>query len=206
MYLKTLLFELREQAKVKRQFYPCSSFRKADHALMKAYKGMNPYMISKGYLQEVGASNLYQYGETPLTTMHQIVKECGLGERDTVIEMGAGRGRAALFLAEYVGCKVIAYEQIPLFVEKMVPSKNLTMLAKDMMDANLSLATAIFLYGTMLEDEAIGPLIERFPKGVKVITVSYPLSDYRSCFETKKQFSGRFPWGETEVYLNERTC
>jgi len=204
-FLKTKFFEWREQRVVANYFYLDAEYRKKDEALLSAYKGQSPYRISKEYLIGRGAKEVHAYGETPLTTMALIAKECQLGIHDTIIEMGAGRGRGALFLAEYVGCKVIAYEQIPAFVEKMISSANLKMLSSDMFSANFSEATAIYLYGTMLEDPSILELTMKFPAGVKIITVSYPLDVYSQGFKTIKTFRGRFPWGKTEIYINERT-
>ncbi|NGX36991.1 MAG: hypothetical protein K1000chlam2_00137 [Chlamydiae bacterium] len=204
IYLKVQIFEWLEQRAVKKHFYGNKQFKKLDQALLAAYQGKNPYHISKSYLQKQGASNIYAYGETPLTTVGKIVEECGIGPEDTVIEMGAGRGRASLFLAVYVGCTVIAYERIPTFVERMVDVDGLEMLAENMFSADFSEATVIFLYGTMLSDEEILQLCEKFPKRAKILTVSYPLSDYSEEYRIEKTLSGRFPWGETEVYWNER--
>ena len=204
IFLRTLVFEWLEQRAVKRRFYATEPFKKLDQALLSAYQGQNPYLISKSYLLERGASNIHAYGETPLTTVDKIVQECGITSEDTVIEMGAGRGRAALFLAAYVGCKVIAYEQIPCFVEQMISVDRLEMRVENMFAADFSKATVIFLYGTMLSDEEIKNLCEKFPQRVKILTVSYPLSDYSDEYRIEKTFSGRFPWGKTEVYWNER--
>ncbi|NGX27148.1 MAG: hypothetical protein K940chlam6_01081, partial [Chlamydiae bacterium] len=201
---KTKLFEWREQKVVEKRFYENASFRVQDEALLAAYQNISPYQISKEYLIKNGAKNPYAYGETPLTTMAKIAKECDLGTKDTIIEMGAGRGRTSLFLAEYVGARVLAYEQISSFVEKMVPSKNLKIFAEDMFSADFAKATAIYLYGTMLEDSAIRMLTKKFPHKAKIITVSYPLNAYSENYSIKKTFSGRFPWGKTKVYWNER--
>ncbi|NGX59736.1 MAG: hypothetical protein KR126chlam3_00893 [Chlamydiae bacterium] len=203
-FFKTKLFEWLEQRKVEKSFYGNDRFRKQDQALLAAYRNENPYQISKQYMIRKGAENPYVYGETPLTTMAKIARECNLGPEDTVIEMGAGRGRAALFLAEYVGCHVIAYEWIPTFVKKMVSCKKLKMFAQDMFSADYSEATAIYLYGTMLEDPAIVQLIEKFPQNAKILTVSYPLNAYSAAYGIRKTLSGRFPWGKTEIYWNER--
>ncbi len=198
LYLKVKIYEWLEQRKVEKLFYHNQRFKERDRALLAAYRTKNPYRISKEFLK------VHSYGETPLTTMARIVDECGLSSDDLIIEMGAGRGRASLFLAEYVGCRVIAYEQIPTFVEKILPSPNLKILAQDMFSADFSKAAAIYLYGTMLTDEEIQKLCAIFPKGVKIITVSYPLSDYSEHYMIKKTFTGKFPWGKTEVYWNER--
>jgi len=207
LYCKTLLFEWKEQAFVRKNFYENARFKALDTALRKAYRWKNPYQISKKYLKTQKKKDIYTYGETPLSVMAKIVQECQLTSEDRVIEMGAGRGRGALFLAEYVGCQVEAFEIIPDFVENFkesVPSPKIKMKLEDMFSAPFSRATAIYLYGTMLEEEQIQALARNFPKSCKIITVSYPLSDYNDEYETKKSFSGIFPWGETQIYWNER--
>ena len=204
IFLRTLVFEWREQRIVKKRFYLNEQFKKCDQTLLNVYRENSPYQISKAYLAAQGAANVYAYGETPLTTVDKMVRECSITSEDTVIEMGAGRGRAALFLATYVGSKVIAYEQIPTFAEQIVDATRLEMRNEDMFAADFSKATVIFLYGTMLSDAEILRLCERFPKKVKILTVSYPLSDYHDEYRVEKTFLGRFPWGETEIYWNER--
>lgn len=204
-YLKTRLFEHREQRKVERLFYHHEAFRKKDRALLDAYRGENPYQISKQYLVEQGEKDPYQYGETPLTTVAAIADAFGIASSDLVIEMGAGRGRVALFLAEYIGCRVMAFETVPRFVEKMVDSEKVEVVHGDMFEAPFEGATAVFLYGTMLPDEAIKNVAAKIPAGVKVITVSYGLSSYDQGYQTTNIITGVFPWGKTEVYLNERS-
>lgn len=203
-YLKTLLFELFEQRRVKALFYSNQAYRVKDEALRRAYRGLSPFHICRDYLISKGETNPYQYGETPLTTLCHISKAFAIHSDETVIELGAGRGRAALFLAEWVGCRVIALECIPLFVRLMVPSVRIEVIQGEMRHAPFKKATTVFLYGTMLSEEEILELADLIPSGVQVITVSYPLSDYDQRYQTKKSTTGAFPWGKTEVYLNER--
>jgi precorrin-6B methylase 2 len=203
-FFKTKLFEWREQKEVESRFYRSLNFEAKDLELKQAYKNENPYRISKLFLKKRGAKDVHQYGETPLTTLALVVEHAKITPKDTVIEMGAGRGRGALFFAEYIGCKVIAYEQIPEFIEKSVYSPRIQWKQSDMLDADFSGATAVFLYGTMLEDEKIEKLAKKIPAGIKVITVSYPLNLYSENFQTITTFQGRFPWGETEIFISER--
>jgi len=198
LYFKVKVYEWLEQRKVQKFFYHHKPFKEVDLALLAAYKGKNPYRISREHLK------VHSYGETPITTMAHIAQQCEITQKDHVIEMGAGRGRTSLFLAEYIGCQVIAYEQIPDFVKKMPSSQRLKTQHQDMFSADFSEATAIYLYGTMLNDAEIITLCDRFPEGTKIITVSYSLSDYSRHYVTKKNLTGKFPWGETEVYWNER--
>lgn len=204
-YFKSRIFEHYEQKRVEKHFYSHSRFKEKDRALLAAYKGISPYEISREFLKSRGASNVHAYGETPLYTMEKMALMAEITSKDTVVELGAGRGRAALFLAEYFGCKVIAYEWIPIFCKKMVSSKNLQMVPRSMFEGDFSSATVIYLYGTMLEDEEIKQLVSRFPKRAKILTVSYPLNEYSPLYRTKKAETVRFPWGKTKAYVNERS-
>lgn len=206
-YLRSQVFEYLEQRRVEKRFYSHATFAAHDRHLRALYKGTSPYRISKEYLQARGGAQIHTYGETPLTTLHHIVQECGITSQDRCLEMGAGRGRAALFLAEYVGCQVKAYEQIPTFVEtfnREIHSGRLEMIQGDFFAADFSFATVIFLYGTLLSQKEIELLAASIPPKTKVISVSYSLAEYEKTFVVKKGFTGYFPWGETNIYWSEK--
>jgi hypothetical protein len=78
---------------------------------------------------------------------------------------------------------------------------------ENMLD-NFYEADFIYLYGSCLKDSDVLSLIQKF-KGIKkefkVISISYPLSDYdKKIFKTIKKFKVSFPWGDTFCYLNEK--
>lgn len=177
-----------------------------DMALLSKYFFRSPFLISKRFLQARGESNLYAYGETPLTTMALIARNCQITEGDFVIELGCGRGRACFWLNSFIGCKVKGIDYIPDFIRKAkeVGPSGATFECADFMQADLSEASVIYLYGTCLEDETIKALCKKFHKGTKIITVSYPLTDYSPEFEVIRSFPARFNWGETEIYLQKR--
>jgi hypothetical protein len=55
----------------------------------------------------------------------------------------------------------------------------------------------------------IETLIEKFKNlspGTKILTVSFPLSDYSSelLFQTEKVFNVNFNWGESRVFLQTK--
>ncbi len=189
-----------------RRFYSNQRYRELDQSLRKAYAWKNPYRICKEYLREAKAEEIHAYGETPITTMARIAKECAIGVRDLVVELGAGRGRAALFLAEYVGCAVKAYEQVPEFAHRLrnLKIERVEVVQGDFFQEKSFEADVIYLYGTMLSDREISHLAQHLPRSAKIITVSYSLEDYSGDYRVIKSFPGRFPWGETQVYLNER--
>ncbi len=199
---------------MRRFFYWHERFKEIDRKLFAAYSFKNPYQISRKHLQKQKAKEIHTYGETPLTTMRQIVQECGIRADDYIVEMGAGRGRTSFFLNEYVGCKVHAIERIPEFVNtaqtiaKSAGCKNIQFSCANMVEVDLkSQSTVVYLYGSALSDLEIEGLIHNFEQlspSTKIITVSYPLSDYSKKFATIKQFFAPFPWGMADVYLNQK--
>lgn len=196
------------------RYYRNLTFCKLDLSLLATYAFHSPFAISKRYLMEKGEKKVHAYGETPLTSLEEIVKECRITAKDTVFELGSGRGRTCFWLHCFVGCRVVGIEYVPLFVEraKMVCDRfkvpNIEFRLQDMTQLDTTGATVIYLYGTCLEDEVIERLVTKFktmPSGTKIITVSYPLTDYASKdFEVLKCFPVHYPWGTADVYLNIR--
>lgn len=195
-------------------YYPKLSFFKVDMTLLLTYLFNNPYVISKEFLKDQGEKNVYAYGETPLTTLDHIAKECQLSSSDTVYEVGSGRGRCCFWLNSFIKCNVVGIEYIPEFttrsneIKERFKLKNIQFLQQDMLKTNYSNATAIYLYGTTLDDNTIEQLIKQFDHtkpGTKIISISYPLTDYPTqSFELMKRFPVRFPWGTTDAYLQIR--
>ena len=135
-----------------------------------------------------------------------------LTANDQLLELGCGRGRGCFFLHALTGCQVTGVDHVPKFIDiglKMVKRyqmQGVHFLCQEMTQVDLSHATVIYLYGTCLEEGTIHPLIDSFkelPPSVKIITVSYPLSDYTDAFVTKAEITAQFPWGEGEVFLNQ---
>lgn len=199
--------------KVAFKYYSNFGFLKADLSLRLMYLFHNPFSISKRFLIAKGESNIYAYGETPLTTLEKIAKECRITKNDCVFELGCGRGRTCFWLNSFIGCKVVGIEMVPEFVEradrisKKLNISNVQFQLSDMCAADFHGATVFYLYGTCLEESTIHTLIEKFaqlPVGTKIITVSYPLTDYttKPYFEVMNCFTGTFAWGQTEIYLN----
>lgn len=202
-----------EYAKVVRRYYSNSMFRKIDIYLLRNYIQQNPYRICKKFLEDRGVDNVYTYGETPLTTLEKIVKECKVSSRDVFYELGSGRGRSCFWLRCFVKCRVIGVEYVPAFVK--IASKvvrhfgvdKIKFVYRDILDVDFSDATVIYFYGTSSETSFITKLIDKLkalPSGTKIITVSYPLTSYTAepIFEVVRTFTAQYTWGETEVYLH----
>lgn len=212
-------FESIEFAKVCCHYYRDPLFRKQDLSLFLYYFFKNPYKVSKKWLLDQQEEDLYQYGETPLTTLATIAQRSALTEKDVVYELGAGRFRGAFWLAHFIGCNVIGIEQIPFFVEKAreiqkdYQIQNLEIIQGDFLKQRYEKGSAIYLYGTCLDDKTIRLLVKKFiselSSGSKIITVSYSLEDYldsndRSQIDLIDQFQVSFVWGKGDVYLHLR--
>ena len=209
--VKYTLIDRRLQKEVKMQYYTNHHFSKIDRDLLTAYIFKNPYIITKKYLKKINEKEIHNYGETPLMTYETIAREVDLQLTDTFLELGSGRGRGAFFLHHFFKCLVIGVERIPQFVKlsrhlaQKYHINRTTFICADMLKANLPDATIIYLYGTSLTDLEIAPLIQKlkgYPKGTKIITISYPLTDYdENAFHIEKSFIVSFPWGETDAYI-----
>lgn len=201
-----------EFVKVACRYYGSWSFLKEDLALRLIYLFHSPYKMSKRFLMKRGERDVHVYGETPLTSLELIAKECGLRASDCVFELGAGRGRTCFWLHSFIKCSVVGIEYIPEFVErsnlikKRLGIEGVEFRQEDMAKASLEGATVCYLYGSCLDEQTIRTLASHFaqlPVGTKIITVSYPLSDYweKGSFELMKRFTVPYNWGEANVYM-----
>jgi hypothetical protein len=205
----------KEQQRIKKQFYRDASFQTCDRTLLSYYSFSNPYRIVKNHYLSLGEKQPHQYGETPLTSLEKIARECHLSEKDHLFELGCGRGRGVFFLAHALKCRVHGIEWIPQFVAIASAVKRRTSFStvqfscQNMLETNLSEATAIYLYGTCLEETFLAKLATSFLKlrpKCKIITVSYPLASYTDLkvFPVEKSFKVAFPWGIADVFLQSK--
>lgn len=201
-----------EYVKVICKYYSNLEFAKVDASILLMYFFHNPFTVSKRFLMQKGVKDVYAYGETPLTSLDRIAKECCIGKHDTVFELGAGRGRGCFWLNSFIGCKVVGIEYVPDFVERVERIKkkccypDVRFRQEDMLKSDFSDGSVFYLYGTSYEEAFIFQLVDKFkklPSGTKIITVSYPLSDYtdKPVFEVMKRFPVQFTWGAADVYL-----
>jgi SAM-dependent methyltransferase len=201
-----------EYLKVIKRYYSNPMFRKTDCTLLSKYVFKSPYAMSKAFMEARGESDIYVYGETPLTSLELIAKECNLSDKDTVFDLGCGRGRGCFWLHAMIGCKVVGIEYIPEFMEKAIAVKQKYRLTRlefrqqDFLKANLKGATVLYLYGTCLDPVSIRQLIDKIlklPQGTQIVTVSYSLKEFSADprFEILKRFKIPFTWGEGDVYI-----
>lgn len=204
-------FTLKDFTKTIFYFWRNPKFALVDWALLSSYFFQSPYRIARKF-----SSDGTPYGETPLVVMQQIAEIAGITVEDHVYELGSGRGRACFWLALYLGCKTVGIEYVPHFVAKanaiatLFGVKNVTFRLEDMCKTDFRDATVIYLFGTCLKDAEIKKLIKAFSelkKGTKIITISYPLTEYSrdSTLALIKEFDVTFPWGITTAYLHNKT-
>jgi SAM-dependent methyltransferase len=202
---------LRER-EVKRRFYGNSTYALLDRSLRNFYLFKNPYSISKRFSKRKKESQIHTYGETPLTTLEKIAKEADICSSDTFLELGCGRGRGVFFLSHFFGCRAVGVERIPIFVKiaehvaLKFDVKNVSFSCCDMCEMEYPRANVVYLYGTCLADREIEKIIfrcKKLPEGSRIVTVSYPLTEYdlESTFRLERSFPVTFPWGETEAYI-----
>jgi hypothetical protein len=90
----------------------------ADMLLLTFYFFLSPYQIVRKYDESHPESPVGPYGETSFREFDRICTLFSIPTSATIIELGAGRGRLAFFLALVRRQKrVVAYEQIEKFVQ-----------------------------------------------------------------------------------------
>ena len=196
-------------------YYRYFSFFKVDLTLLLSYLLQNPFSMSKRYLQEKGEKEVYAYGETPLTTLGLIAREAKITAKDHVLELGCGRGRTCFWLNKVIGSQVTGIDFVPTFINKanwvkrLFDAQGVHFIESDFLKADLTGVSVIYLYGSCMARSEIEQLVERLkevPSGTKIITVSYPLTDYSAepLFEVMKVFPATFAWGTGDVFVQYR--
>jgi len=205
IWLKTRCFFFFDFLRTIWKYYRNPLFAKVHLYFTLQYFLKNPFRISRKFLQERGDEDIYAYGETPLSTLDEISKKCGITKDDIVFELGCGRGATCFWLNTWLGCEVVGIEYIPEFVEiaqtivQKFHLKGIRFRLENFLETDFTGATVIYLYGTCLDDPSIQMLAESFrkcPPGTKIITTSYPIPG----LPVQKSFKARFPWGRAEIY------
>ena len=202
----------REQWWVIKTHYPHVRFLFAWFWLRMSYLIDSPYWVSRRFQRRNGSKDLHVYGETPLPSLALIVDKAGITAGDYVFELGSGSGLTGLWLNAVKQCKVVVVEQIPLFCWRLKRTARRFRLSgieirrENYLQTSFQGADFIYLYGSNLEDAVICELVRRFqelPDTVRIITVSYPLSDYADdgLFPVIDHFAADFGWGSAEVFV-----
>lgn len=217
LYLRfyVLIWNAKEQRRVRKLFYCQSRFASVDQALRRQYRFRSPFRISKKFLQNLNQKQVHCYGETPITGYDMIAKQINLSAKDRFIELGSGRGRGVFFLSSVFECFCQGVEIIPEFILKSLDLTKkfqelpASFILADMSNVSLKDATVIYFFGLCFEDEVIEKLCDRMKflsHQVKIITVSFPLTDYRPLsFRIVKTFEISFNWGVADVFVQTPT-
>lgn len=195
------------------KFYRYPLLRDIDLAWMWAYAWQSPFQISGQLTRQEGLpSDITVYGETPWTTMAQILQQIPLQPQDVFYELGCGTGRNLLFVHGYYGIPVVGYEIIPLFVSRLKAlcqalglSAGISVHGQNWFQADLSPGTIFFLVGTCYEDETIAAAelaLNRVRSGSWVISTSYALDV--PGLKVIKEMKLPFSWGSGTVYIQRR--
>lgn len=212
IYLQFKYFEKNEEKFNRRLFYNDSAFQKIDRYFSQIYRRTSPYQISKIFLKEKKAENIHQYGETPLRVYERIATKWQLRKGEKVLELGCGRARGGIFLQHFFKCHYTGVDWVPEFIQRArviqrtFYLERVSLLCLDMLQLDFSKTFDwIYLHGATFEDPFIYQLIKRLknlsPK-TKIITVSFPLSDYDASFKIVDSIEEEFAFGKTKIFLN----
>lgn len=173
------------------------------------YLFSNPYRISRKLYQIKGIKNVYQYGETPLSTFQKICKEMDLKKEDLFLDLGCGRGLPLMWLSteKKIHCLGIDFQkqfiQKARLLRRLSFLSNITFVHSDFSEIDFSNFTAIYFYGITFDSKLQNFLTQKFEglmEGAKVLTISSPIDS--DLFFTKKTFPVFFNWGKTTAFLN----
>lgn len=210
---KVTFFAIIEQIRVTGFYVEYPTFALYDIKLLLSYLFHNPFGISKNFHEKRGSDEVHVYGETPLTSLATILKEAAVQESDTFFDLGMGRGRGCFFVRDVIGCKVVGIEFIQEFVQKAQAVQqrfkisDLEFRQEDITQSNFAGGTVFYIYSNFLPDSDLTQVaahMANLPAGIKVISVSFPITDYSDQFEVSNCFPIAFPWGWTDVYISTR--
>ena len=111
-------FHFIEWLQVVLRYYGNLTFALLDLTVLLLSFWYNPFRLCRLYREQKereGDKDVehYTYGETPLTTMDEIVSTFKIPKGSKLLEMGAGRGRLAFFLSQVKGMRVTGVENVP---------------------------------------------------------------------------------------------
>ncbi len=198
--------------------YRWQGFWKADLLLRSMYFFKSPFAIFRDFAKARGDVDPYTFGTTPMATLAVISREGGVSPKDKVYDLGCGTAQTAFWWALRMGCSCVGVDYLPIFIHKAqrvqsilrVPQERLILIEQDFFTLDYRDATFVYVYGTHLNKEQIESLIQALlslPIGARVVTVSYPLTEYQKApwFLLGRVFEGAYPWGKTSLYLHTRT-
>ncbi|NJM32938.1 MAG: class I SAM-dependent methyltransferase [Limnobacter sp.] len=177
---------------------------------------LNPYRVCREYMVYFSENQVQKiYGETAFATLATLSTLAGLSSKDTVYDLGCGRGLGVFWWASVIGCKSVGIDLVPTFIrqanaiKKQAGIQHVEFMHHSIFETDLSDATFIYLYGTAFSEHAVHRLVEQFralPAGVLIASISYPLSAYAQAHEYTllHEVEVGFLWGKTTAYLQRK--
>ena len=208
---KVLWFAYKEEKKVHRLFYKNRSFKKLDLFFHKLYHLKNPYRICKEYNRAKGLTSCHSYGETPLTVFQEMFEKGNLKTSDSFVDLGCGRGRGVFFASSFFGCHSIGVELIPFFckqakeISSFAKMKKLQFFCQEMTSFDVTLGSFFYFYALCMEEKEVALTVahlEKMTLGSKVVSVSFPITEYSSSFSLISSWEAKYPWGKTRLFLH----
>lgn len=203
---------LQQYAQVVYRYYANPIFRHADLAILKAYLFKSPFRIHKQFMRKQNAVEIYQYGETYLTTFETLINAANVTAEDTYVELGCGRGRTCFWAIAFKKCKAIGLDFVPEFISianNVVVKqqlKGINFVCQDFLEQEWPQGTVYYIDATLSDNQEIVQLIRIFnalPKGTKVIAVNMTLTgDYpseKNLWKLLSRMDVDFPWGISEA-------
>ena len=199
------------------RYYRYPRFALADSLIQLKYLFTNADRICFSYLKHFSTRDVQRwYGETYLSTFAKISRAADLSPDDHLYELGCGRGRLVFWASEVLGVETTGIDLNPVFIRRAesvrgrIRNRLAHFRCENIMQADLSDATVVYLYGTAFEEEAFPGLVSLLKKtapGTRILTVSWPLTRLvdDGSFYTDKEMSGRYLWGKGTVYINIRS-
>lgn len=159
--------------------------------------------------REGGASDLSEedltYGETPLLTAYELLRELEAGPADTVVDLGCGRGQVVNLAALAFGCSGLGLEVLPTLAERgQRVARRLGLTTEfrqaDFRTAQLPKATIYFLQPTTLEEPSWHKLCQQLqtaPAGARAVSLSLPIPRWEISSRRLRAYS----WGWCTTYV-----
>jgi protein-L-isoaspartate O-methyltransferase len=153
-----------------------------------------------------GPQELARFGRTPLHVIARMIRLAALTERDVLYDIGCGDGRVLLTVAARIGLRAVGLDLNPELVaaaranaERADLASRVTFHHQDAFDANLSEATAVFLYLNARANLALRPMLrERLRPGTRLVSFNFDMDDW---LPDDTEVIDEAHWGTNTLYL-----